>query len=183
MSQQTLAPALVPPLSLLERLPGPVWGIDSQTTRTSLCVLHPGGLYADTESFSTSGCVGRRMAGVAGRLRVLWARARSVHGFPVAVAVEGLSPHRTIGNKDRQIQVLGLVHATLWIEVEKPADEVQANSWKARALGKGHGHAKPPEYVRWAESVTSWRRGPEHPEDEAAAIGVATAAAIRVLGG
>lgn len=51
---------------------------------------------------------------------------------------------------------------------------IDPSSWKCRAIGKGHGHASPDEYMDWA-------RGAGYTGDlgdEAAAIGIATGGAV-----
>lgn len=56
---------------------------------------------------------------------------------------------------------------------------VKPGTWKMLALGAGRGSAKPEEYVAWARDVVGYRGTLE---DEAAAIGVATAAGVRMAG-
>lgn len=185
--QQALGAELGPPRSLLHLLPGPVWGIDPQTTRVSLGILLPEGwpvasLQAHTKSLPNTGPPGRRAWHGLLALRTFFAAVRDEYGAPVAIGLEVPNPKSMQGNKQRQIELQGVLYAALWdVLGDVPVAEVFPVSWKAAALGKGYGHAKPAVYVRWAESACGWRAGPTCPDDEAAALGVATWQAMKLL--
>lgn len=60
---------------------------------------------------------------------------------------------------------------------------VGPTSWKARAMGAGNGFAKKPAISAWAERACGWEGvSATRPQDEADALGVATWAAMELLG-
>lgn len=62
----------------------------------------------------------------------------------------------------------------------RPIVPIEPMSWKASALGAGHGHAKKPEVLRWARESAAY---PGALEDEADATGVLVATARRRAAG
>lgn len=182
--QLGLGTEMVPPASIWRALPGPIVGIDAQTTRVSLAMLAPGyaGPMAFTLSLDNTGSSGARAWKALAAL-VPWLQGHALEVTPVAIALETVNPKATFGNKQPQLEMLGIVKAALWrvwpaVEVV----EVFPNSWKAAALGKGQGHAKKPAVVAWARVACGWEPGPTAPDDEADALGVATWMALKVVG-
>lgn len=175
--------ALVPPRSIMDQLPGPVLGIDPQTTRVSLAALAPGwNPMAFTCSLPNIGPPGQRAWRAFVLLRQLLVRHDFETGRPAAIGLEVPNPKAMKGNKQRQIELQGILYAVLWcVWPDVPVFEVFPVSWKAAALGKGNGHAKEVDYVAWAQSACGWRPSATRPNDEAAALGVATWMAMKVL--
>jgi hypothetical protein len=185
---QPLAPELVPPMSLLDRLPeGGVVGCDPSTQRLAFARLSPAGVEAITVSLRQGG-VGWRLSGaLSGCIAFMSEVGYDPRAFALEVPFAVMGGAKKGGRAPRvpvrQYEVQGVIKAAASRVWGLETDEVSPSSWKAAALGKGHGFAKPPEYVAWAQAVTPWRLDREHPEDEAAAIGVATWAALRLLNG
>jgi hypothetical protein len=182
-AQEALAAGMVPPRSVMHLLKRPVIGIDPQTTRVSVGILAPGyEPMAMTCSLPNTGPPGRRAWLALSMLRRWFDGLDFEIGPPRAIGLEVPNPKAMRGNKQRQIELQGVLYAALWsVWPDVPVSEVFPVSWKAAALGKGHGHAKPVEYVRWAEAACGWVAGPLAPDDEAAALGVATWQALRVV--
>lgn len=109
------------------------------------------------------------------------------YGFPTHIGVE--KPHAFSLQRIpvRQYELQGLILAALYgasaVRRKPEIGLVSPSSWKASALGRGHGHARPPEYVAWAARTFDWTPSRERPDDEAAALGIATHVAIQAAGG
>lgn len=179
--------AELPPRSL--RLRGPVWGVDPSTLRHSFGIVLPGAppVVAPAVRWDTISLPLKRHA--AGPADWYASQFRTVHPFvlrlleeygaPIAVWVEEPfaagkqhvhpSSNRTLGVL---LAVLGFALGT-----DVAIELVQPNTWKSLAMGQGWGHAKPEQYLRWAVEHAGYTG---ILEDEAAGIGIATAAGVKV---
>jgi hypothetical protein len=206
-AQLPLGAGLQPPRSLTA-LDGPVWGVDPSTLRMSFGAVIPEYALAvpphEPARVMTTAPPEIRWATVSLPRKVepisawlglsfewirieIFERARE-WGEPALVLVEepfggggkpGQKKARTVHPTSNRM--LGVLLAALGsafghrVRVEL----VHPNSWKLAAMGKGRGSAKPPEYLEWAREVAGYSG---ELEDEAAAIGIATAAGVRLAG-
>jgi hypothetical protein len=195
----------VPPRSLLASLPGPVWGIDPSTQRISLGIVSPGGVEARTLSLAQGGDhPGVRLARAESALCVWFAQlarldwpspdGRAPRLIPVALAVE--EPFgEGHGAPPVQLQMMcGVVLAAVWRQFGTRTRVlmkgrganigVPPGTWKAQAMGAGHGRARKPEITAWAQRACGWPGvSATRPQDEADALGIATWAALEVVRG
>jgi hypothetical protein len=140
-------------------------------------------VFRATCSYSQAGSMERRLAAGLGELLRFLADLRDRHGAPAGIYLEepfGGSDKpgpggRIIKPHPHAFYFVGLVRCALGHLFAQP--EVQMigpPAWKAKALGAGHGHAKKPEIMQWAREVGYTGSS----EDEADALGIATAGAV-----
>lgn len=149
----------------------------------------PGGrAIAETLSLTQGDSIGERLA-LAEDAMVDWLDwLVNTHGRPTHVGLEKPHAFNLQRIPVRQYELQGAILAALW-RVFGPRDDdvevglVSPSSWKASAMGRGNGHARPPEYVRWAARTFDWAPSRERPDDEAAALGIATHVAVQAAGG
>lgn len=190
-AQESLSPALQPPHGLV--LPGPVWGLDPSTLRLSAGTVVPwdpdgegNRLFWRTCSYSTSGTMEKRLALALGSLLRFFTQLRDEYGRPAAIYLE-----EPFGGSDKPGKGGRIIkphpHAFYFVAVvrcalghvfaEVPVEMIGPPSWKKLALGTGHGFADKAEIMRWARSL-----GYDGMlEDEADAIGIATAGAVKYV--
>jgi hypothetical protein len=200
-TQTALSPSLRPPHGL--SLPGPVWGLDPSTLRLSAAVVRPGefvplsasaesdprcgapgvGVFWATCSYSQAGSMERRLAAGLGELLRFLADLRNRRGAPAGIYLEepfGGSDKpgpggRIIKPHPHAFYFVGLVRCALGHLFAQPEVQmISPSTWKARALGTGHGFAKKPEIMQWAHEIGYTGNS----EDEADALGIATAGAV-----
>jgi Holliday junction resolvasome RuvABC endonuclease subunit len=199
----------VPPRSLLAELPGPVWGIDPSTQRVSVGIVSPTGITAHTLSLTQGGAhAGVRLARAMPDLQRFFARLGGIPSrsgthvddpalMPVAIAVEEPFGGAGTGVPVDSYILCGVVLAALAATFgERPVllrqwqgkkrrwspIGVGPSSWKARALGAGHGRAKKPEIEAWARAACGWDGpSPTRPQDESDALAIATWAAMETI--
>lgn len=194
--QLGLGAELVPPRSVLAALPGPVWGIDPSTQRVAVAQLDPmpGAVVSGTsircytlslEQSSLGGAKARaaRLSKARAVLVPWFQRIGVGEALPHTVALE--EPFGAMYQGKRQTPVIGLefqgmILGALWEAFGLAAnlELVSPSTWKKAALGAGSGFAKPPAYLAWARSACGYEG---ELEDEAAALGVATWAALEVV--
>ena len=190
MSEQAaLSAALQPPHGLI--LPGPAWGLDPSTLRLAAGICLPpdhtfNGLpFAwRTQSYSKFGHEQSQLAGALGDLLRFFTKLRDDYGMPAAIYLEqpfagSDKPNPKTGKVHRPPVVsyyyVALVLCALGhLFAEPEVQMIGATSWKARALGTGHGFADKDEIMRWAQSIGYTGKL----QDEADAIGIATAGAV-----
>jgi hypothetical protein len=199
-AQLPLGAGLQPPRSLTA-LDGPVWGVDPSTLRMSFGAVIPEYALAvpphEPARVMTTAPPEIRWATVSLPRKVeplsawfglsfAWTgeeilRLRGEWGEPALVLVEEPFAGGQARVHPSSNRMLGVLLAALGsafghrVRVEL----VHPNSWKLAAMGKGRGSAKPPEYLEWAREVAGYSG---ELEDEAAAIGIATAAGVRLAG-
>lgn len=203
-AQLALEGGLTPPRSLTG-LSGPVWGCDPSSLRMSFAAVVPPMRWlageaageaipgapvtvtwstvslprkTELQSWWFALCY-RAIVGEVAELAERWGR-------PDLVLVEepfggggkpGDKKPRTVhptSNRMLGVLLAGLGHVfgmTVDVQLISPM------SWKALALGKGGGHAKPAVYLEWARTAAGYTG---ELEDEAAAIGIATAAGVKL---
>lgn len=165
----------LPGFDLLPRVTVPVLGIDPSSKRIAAALLSPDGeLRWSTISLPQQSARAPRFA-EALEMQVAFFRDQFEIPWNGRIFLEEPFLPRDRREVPTHLLMYGVTLAalgTVWPEV--PVTEIATNVWKSRALGQGHGHCKPPEYVRWAESVGYTGRI----EDEAAAIGIAVGGAI-----
>lgn len=152
----------------------PVWGIDPSTVRMSVGILLPDGT-ARAETLSLpSGTDTHRFSRAYEELYPFLSGLARVRP-PRAVSVEQpFAKGRNVPPVSQQM--VGVLMAAVGAVLPAtPIDLISPPSWKARALGKGHGMAKPPEYLAWAQQELGYAGSLE---DEAAALGIAVARAV-----
>lgn len=185
-AQEALSPSLQPPHGLT--LPGPVWGLDPSTVRLSVGIVDAHGpedllLLWHTVSYSTAGGMDRRLAAALGELLRELTELRNRYGKPMAVFLEepfGGSDNPGKGGKiikphPHSFYFVAVVLCALGhLFSDVPVTMIAPTTWKAKAMGQGHGHAKKPEIMEWAHAVGYTGAL----EDEADAIGIATAGAV-----
>lgn len=183
MAEQASFEQLRPPVSL--RLGDPVWGIDPSTLRVSVGILEPRALAAPTLSWRTcslprkSPDPARWFAGALGVLVPFFRGLVDAYGVPILVDVE----EPFAGGKTRvhpsSNRMIGVILAALGHVLGAQAESrlVQPNVWKSRGLGQGFGTCTPAVYTAWARDVAGYTG---ELEDEAAAIGIATAAGVEL---
>lgn len=162
----------LPGFDLLPRVTAPVLGIDPSSKRIAAAVLGPDcELHWGTVSLPQQAARAPRFAEAFSAQVGFFSRWPR----PARVFLEEPFLPRDRREVPTHLLMYGVTLAALgsvWPDV--PVTEIATNVWKSRALGQGHGHCKPPEYLRWAESVGYTGRI----EDEAAAIGVAVGGAV-----
>lgn len=178
----------------------PVWGIDPAMKGVAVCALLPPGSFAastavwrwtdfmplpprirsgeradrDARNRERRALYGERLASARRKTMLLVDELADRHP-PAAVGVE--QPFAA-GRVIEPIQwfacgvVLEVVAARL---PGVPVLPIEPMSWKARALGKGHGHAKKAEVMTWARREFAYVGSSE---DEADAAGIAVATAL-----
>jgi hypothetical protein len=137
----------------------------------------------ETFSYSQAGAMQHRLAAALRTLLHGITDLRRRTGDPVAIYLEepfGGSDKPGPGGKiikphPNSFYFLGVVlNALGHCFAEVPVTLLAPTTWKAKAIGQGHGFAKKPEIMAWAHSI-----GYEgNLEDEADALGVATAGAV-----
>lgn len=175
----------LPGFDLLPRVTFPIWGIDPSTKRIALARLEPdvGGtrLTVDTLPLAQPKEPAQRLARAHAALPQLfgsWREHMEAGTAPSHVYVE--QPFATVFKGKPRVHpqsyfMVGIVLAVLAQELyDTRVCLIDPPSWKCRALGKGHGHAKKPEILEWAKG----RGYAGESEDEADAIGIAVAGAI-----
>jgi hypothetical protein len=187
-AQEVLSPSLRPPHGLL--LPGPVWGLDPSTLRLAAGVVAPWDPLGEgnrtfwrTCSYSTAGGMERKLASALRELLPFFTDLRNAYGQPIAIYLEepfGGSDKPGKGGKiikphPHSFYFVAVVLCALGhIFADVPVTMIGPPSWKAKALGEGHGFAKKPEILAWAQSIGYTGLI----EDEADALGIATAGAV-----
>lgn len=170
--------ALVPPRSL--DLPGHVWGIDPSTQKIALAILpmgaHPVPVVQKLKLEQDDGGAGRlaKLHAALGE----WALPLATEYPPTLVLIE-----QPFGRGKRvhpqSYFIVGVALAALRTLLGEAGiiDTVDPMTWKRDALGEGKGAASPAVYTAWAQQVAGYE-GKD--EDEAAAVGVATCAGLRL---
>jgi hypothetical protein len=182
-ASEALSRFIVPPGSL--RLSEAVWGIDASTVRVSIAAvlpIEPDDDYSriewDTLSLpSGARSVAWRFAAAHAEL-LPWIERMAVDRPPMAVLLEepfGSGKRTVHPSSNRMLGVLLAVLGTVLGE-RVQVDLLGPQSWKRLALGEGRGHAGKGEVLRWAQCAGYTGVL----EDEADAIGVATACGVRV---
>jgi hypothetical protein len=177
---------LAPPASL--QLPDAVWGVDPSTLRVATGLLSPStaGPRVDWAvcSLPKSPDPARWFYNAYATLARHYLDLVAEHGAPLLVFVE--EPFGGGGSKGQKRTVhpssnrmLGVVFAALGraIGLEGEVGMVGPSSWKLAALGKGHGHAQKDEIMAWAQAAGYTGSL----QDEADAIGIATAAGVQLV--
>lgn len=187
--QDALSPALTPPHGL--ELPGPVWGLDPSTHRLAAAVVDahaPGEVVVGwhTYSYSQAGAMQNRLAAALKVLLRELTELRNQYGTPIAVYLEepfgGMERFNPVTKKKELVKphpnafyFVGVVLTALGhLFADVPVYLIGPPSWKKQALGEGHGFAKKPEIMEWARGVGYTGSL----EDEADAIGIATAGGV-----
>jgi Holliday junction resolvasome RuvABC endonuclease subunit len=176
-----LGQELQPPGCL--RLREPLYGIDPSTLRVAVAVLIPNGDEAPAMRFdilSLPRVDGPARMGAAFRSLEPWFRDLEERwGTPRHVFVEQpFAKGRNVHPSSQQM--VGVVLAAVGVAVPSARlGLIAPASWKMRALGEGHGHAEKPEIMEWARAQGYDRAF----QDEADALGVATAGGVIVSGG
>lgn len=149
-------------------------------------VVPDGLVVAHTQSLANPTSIGRRLSDALTALVPFFDDLQARYGTPTHIGLEKPHAFNLARIPVRQYELQGIILLALWRVSGARAPEVKLvspSSWKAAALGKGHGSAKPPEYVAWAERVCGWVPGPTRPDDEAAALGIGTFMALEAGGG
>jgi hypothetical protein len=198
----------VPPRSLLGELPGPVWGVDPGVERISFGILSPGpwpNIEARTLSLQQGGDhPGVRLARAENALVSFFEYLAHIEraGYvsdedrrvPVAVAVEEPFGGGHAAPPVQLQMMCGIVLAAVWrtfgtrtrvlMKGRGANIGVPPGTWKAQAMGAGHGRARKPEITAWAQRACGWSGvSATRPQDEADALGIATWAALEVVRG
>ena len=196
----TAIPGLAPPASL--RLPAPVWGVDPSTKRMAFAALipermgDPGVVLPEpspvlrwaTISLPEHKAQHVRFAAWAGRIGHFVEACRDEWGSPALVLIE--QPFSS-GHQTEPVSYMALTCLLVALGLRVPAAEVMVvppQSWKAKATGKGStGHGLPKNERRKAEKarLMTWALEAGYvgtSQDEADAVGIATAAGV-ILGG
>jgi hypothetical protein len=197
-AQLGLEGGLTPPRSLTG-LDGPVWGVDPSSLRMAFGALLPEYALAvppfeparvmrtaePTVVWSTVS-LPRKLEGAwwftlsyraivdrVDELRCAW-------GVPALVLVEEPFASGQARVHPTSNRMLGVLLAALGHVLGQAVrvELVHSNTWKLLAMGKGNGHAKPPAYLEWAREQADYTG---ELEDEAAAIGIATAAGVKLM--
>jgi hypothetical protein len=186
-AQEALSASLRPPHGL--SLPGPVWGLDPSTHRLSAgIVCMPGDTFHwQTCSYSQAGTMEARLARGLGDLLRFFVQLRDEcggrpHGIFLEEPFGGMERFNPATKKKELVKphpnafyFVGLVRCALGhLFAEPEVQLIGPPSWKSKALGEGHGFAKKPEIMQWAQEIGYTGML----EDEADAIGIATAGAV-----
>lgn len=169
----------------------PLWGIDPSTLRVSVAVRHGIGALPYTKSLpgraGYQDDVSREAWWHAEVLRELTAWLKDLartQGAPAQVRLEepfggSDKPGRSgkiIKPRPSSHRAFGVVLAAIGLALpDVPVSFVGPTTWKARALGQGHGFAKKPEIMSWACRTFGYIGGLE---DEADALGIAESLAV-----
>lgn len=158
---------LIAPAELLPQTGFRVWGIDPSSKRLAVAVVEGDGSFAATNV---------RLAENPNReARFADAHAAQVDYLkqlptPALVFIEEPFVPRDRRQVPTHLLMYGVTLAALGeVLMGVPVTELTASQWKAQAMGKGNGFAKPAQYLEWAQSIGYEGRV----EDEAAALGVA----------
>jgi hypothetical protein len=144
----------------------------------------PGGRAVAVTQSLAGGELGERLALAEDALVDFFDHLVVTHGAPTHVGIEKPHAFNLSRIPVRQYELQGIIFAALWRVVQTTeVGLVSPSSWKASAMGKGNGHAKPPAYVAWAQRTFDWAPSRERPDDEAAALGIATHVALQAAGG
>jgi Holliday junction resolvasome RuvABC endonuclease subunit len=177
-------PGVGPPSTL--KLEHPVWGIDPSTRRVALAILGPSGF--ELRSLSLPTAEGAQRLALARAALVPWFEAAAREHSPAWLWIE--QPFaRAKRVHPASYFMLAVVMEAAYTTLGLSANLIDPSSWKKQALGPGHGFAKKPEILRWAQGhgytgQCGWcepdrcKGGPAH--DESDALGVATAGAVLV---
>ena len=188
--QIPLAGGLQPPASL-SGLTAPVWGVDPSTLRMSFAAVIPYTGHPQLASgrpaveWSTvslprkveplSAWFGLAFQWTCDHVREL----RAEWGEPALVLVEEPFAGGQARVHPSSNRMLGVLLAALGYMLPRcDVQLVHPNVWKKEGLGAGRGAAKPAEYLAWAREIAGYTGDLE---DEAAAIGIATAAGVRLM--
>lgn len=179
-TQMALDPGLGPPRSL-QALTDPCWGIDPSSLRVSVAIVAPGGVdvYTETKSLPKSNMGLSRWYAESHKVLARWLADMAQLWPPGLVLLEEPFSHGKSHVHPTSNRMLGVVLAALGEALASPVELVELigpQSWKARALGKGYGHAKKDEVMAWARDAAGYEG---ELQDEADAIGIATAAALQ----
>lgn len=172
MVTECLSPAMAPPNSL--EMDRPVWGLDPSSKRVAVACVQRGLEWVETVSLP-KGWDDVRRFGEAHEVLVPFLRGLPVR--PGVVFVEEPFLPRDHRQQPTHVWMFGVVLAALTAALgpEPKFRLIGASTWKAKALGAGHGRAKKPEVMEWARNVAGYAGSIE---DEADAIGVATGGAV-----
>lgn len=164
----------LPGFDLIPRVSAPVIGIDPSSKRIALALLEPEAqLSWGTISLPQCSSRPRKFSEAFTVQCEFFARFER----PALIFLEEPFLPRDRREVPTHLLMYGVTVAALGaVFGEVPLREIGTNVWKSRAMGQGHGHAKPEEYFRWAQSIGYSGRI----EDEAAAIGVVVGGAILV---
>lgn len=167
----------LPPASL--SLQDAVWGIDPSSRRVSVAAVKNGLEWVETLSLPKGWDECRKFS-AAHEALVPWLGELG-REVPSHVFVEEPFLPRDHRQQPTHVWMFGVVLAALGSALPAGVKVrlIGAPSWKCRALGKGHGRAKKPEIMEWARSVAHYQGDLE---DEADAVGVATAGAVLISG-
>lgn len=179
-TQMALDPGLGPPRSL-RTLTDPCWGIDPSSLRVSLAVVPAGAgeVVVMTRSLPKASMGLSRWYAESHAVLVPWLEEMAARFPPGLVLLEEPFSHGKSHVHPTSNRMLGVLLAALGRALGSPVELVELigpQSWKARALGKGHGHAKKDEVMAWARDAAGYQG---ELQDEADAIGIATAAALQ----
>jgi hypothetical protein len=188
-TQDALSAALQPPHGLI--LPGPVWGLDPSTLRLSACVLAP--LRLDppvavrwqTQSYSRAGAEQTQLARGLGDLLRFFTGCATRTARPHAIYLEqpfagSDKPNPTHRQGAPAARGLVLLRGASAVRARPPVRRARGADDRRRRRGKrkrwGPATASPTrhEIFRWAQSVGYTGSL----QDEADAIGIATAGAV-----
>jgi Holliday junction resolvasome RuvABC endonuclease subunit len=163
---------LTPPRSLTNTRP--IMGIDPSTKRVAAACVQNGTIRWATRSLPVrKGDEAQRWAAAYETCSSFFKELAGEWGRPVGVAVE-----RPFGaHVPAQSQwALGVILAALGPWVGGPVVLANSKTWKRVSLGDGHGNASKDEVMAWAQSA-----GYDGAlQDEADAIGIATAHAVEL---
>lgn len=129
--------------------------------------------------------LGERLWVAQRELAAFFAVVRRRYGQPTHIGIEKPHAFNLSRIPVRQYELQGVILAALWGAMStdvKPRVEL-VPAWKKSALGAGRGNATPAEYVAWATRTFDWAPSRTRPDDEAAALGVATHVALQAAGG
>ena len=183
-AQLALDGALVPPRSL-SGLRDAVWGIDPSSLRVSVAAVIPGeyssgpAVEVATKSLPKSNMGISRWYAESYAVLLPWLAELAERWPPVLVLLEEPFSHGKTKVHPTSNRMLGVLLAALGCALGSQVELVELigpQSWKARGLGAGHGHAQKPEILEWARRAAGYEGDLQ---DEADAIGIATAAAVQ----
>lgn len=186
-AQEPLGLDLQPPGSL--RLQAPVWGFDNpNVNRVSVACVRDGLEWVETLALTRVADRQRRWGVWFAELRPwlegLLVRTQRVSVDAALSHVYVEEPFASTGHRQQPTSyyLMGVLWAALGATLPARVrfEEVGPGTWKRKAMGEGRGAAKPHEYLAWARVCAGYAGSIE---DEAAAIGVATAAGVIVSGG
>ena len=199
MAMSDTLPGLSPPASL--RISAPVWGVDPSTKRMAFAALIPPPLEVELEhdidaperapvlrwatvSLPEHKAQHVRFAAWAGRIGHFVEACREEWGAPALIAVEQpfSSSHQT-----EPVSYMALTCLLVGLGLRVPEAEVVVlppQSWKAKATGRGstgHGLSKTERRKQEKARLMEWARAAGYAgqvQDEADAVGIATAAGV-----